>query len=726
MINLKRLRLFAFLVLCIVPSILFVIPVPIVGRFSNRTGQWFVALLTYLCLGCFFIGVVLARSHQFRRYRNRFAYLSLVLLGLVSISILKFGFSCFTTFVVLPVFFMSIVTFGIFVLADSSLGGAGVLSFISLLCCVVIGEAVLQRIPSSMLVREVFKTPPLALPDKSDEVYAKNGFRGKRPCRACPNDMIRIVAMGGSSTYGLPMASGAFTYSSYLQRFLDERRPTESFEVLNGGIAGAGIMQIVHSVKNTVLPLKPDIVTVCAWFNDNANAPGWYGVSGKSDRDAYVQLKVLWALQKFPGYQRVHRTRLFGLFRYYVLGGARLLGPHLFANKKVIQPKRMSPEEFEWGLEQIVEMGEENSFLPIFVLEPLNRSLSLEKALTKNQYYHSTLKVAEKFGVPVVRMPDVLHQHSSEWLFFDFIHPNAEGHRQTAESIYEKIFVDQDNDRVNKFFDVHRLDRKLPFLSAQPLYQFESEEIRGKKLTFKASAPLHEGSAEMILELAVNDGILHRFSGLESRERVFEVPAELFQYTQPIVDITLRAVPARDQLYNQRFQVGSTDLVSPVSIDVVSGGKDHGWRVKVEVERKRIDSDWRGYNAVVIGSVSGEVLASRYFDLMGARDNFRKMMSFIYGTGQYQEDGNNPIVVLSVKTDGSINSVPDELAQAFQFLGGSGKIPRPYESFALIGSPGSKPGTALEDLGKKLVEISIGSRKFAIGKLLHVRDVKIS
>ena len=154
--------------------------------------------------------------------------------------------------------------------AEEAIVGRSVVALVLTVSSFLWVELCLGVIPQSYLLTEVSSPPSLTTPDRGNLALQKHGFRGKRPCRTCSDDLIRIVTMGGSSTYGVPMYHSADTYSAELQRLLDVGRPWENYEVLNGGIAGFGLTQILDALEQVVLKTKPDIVSVCAWFNDSS------------------------------------------------------------------------------------------------------------------------------------------------------------------------------------------------------------------------------------------------------------------------------------------------------------------------------------------------------------------------------------------------------------------------------------------------------------------------
>jgi lysophospholipase L1-like esterase len=71
---------------------------------------------------------------------------------------------------------------------------------------------------------------------------------------------ITIVAVGSSSTSGAGASSSAGSYPSRLEVELKERFPAATIRVLNRGVGGEEVQDMVARFENTVLSEKPDLV----------------------------------------------------------------------------------------------------------------------------------------------------------------------------------------------------------------------------------------------------------------------------------------------------------------------------------------------------------------------------------------------------------------------------------------------------------------------------------
>ena len=410
------------------------LPLPLQTKSSPYTGL-FLSIVICIFIICFFLSRRIA--HFFKGYKL-FIFSAGLLILLITTLILNLQSIYLSGISLLTIS----LAWGIFFFQGSKISGSGVVSLFLTLCTILTLEYSLRSIPNNVLLKSVSNVPKLAPVDRGNQVFEKNGYRGKRPCQDCPKDLLRIVTMGGSSTYGVPMFYSRYAYAEVLGKLLKERLPDKNFEVLNGGIPGYGITQIIDSLKEVVIKDKPQIVTICAWFNDSSNIPNWYSLGNSSDIEGYKQAKLLEFIENLPGYSTIHRSKLYGVFRYYIIslrqrfqGNNKPKGD----SKKSRKRPRMTPEEFRWGLEEVVKLGKENNFIPVFIYEPLNRTGKLQSNIKGYKYYSAVKEIAEKNGLPLVDTLSVFSEHREEWLFYDFIHPNARGHELIAEAIYDTL-----------------------------------------------------------------------------------------------------------------------------------------------------------------------------------------------------------------------------------------------------------------------------------------------
>jgi lysophospholipase L1-like esterase len=94
------------------------------------------------------------------------------------------------------------------------------------------------------------------------------GFRGKETTWDKPAGTFRILTLGGSSTYGQSESKDDAVWSQRLETLLNERKPTERIEVVNGGVSGWTSFEMLGQLAFRGLDLSPDLVIVYEAVND--------------------------------------------------------------------------------------------------------------------------------------------------------------------------------------------------------------------------------------------------------------------------------------------------------------------------------------------------------------------------------------------------------------------------------------------------------------------------
>jgi lysophospholipase L1-like esterase len=93
------------------------------------------------------------------------------------------------------------------------------------------------------------------------------GFRGEEFSAVKPPGVYRIVALGGSTTYGIGLNDDE-TYPYYLQKELRKRLGTDKIEVINAGLVSATSAETLSRFLLKILPLEPDMVILYEGYND--------------------------------------------------------------------------------------------------------------------------------------------------------------------------------------------------------------------------------------------------------------------------------------------------------------------------------------------------------------------------------------------------------------------------------------------------------------------------
>lgn len=96
------------------------------------------------------------------------------------------------------------------------------------------------------------------------------GTFGSRASLSADGDAVRILCVGDSHTYGLPLPR-AESYPSQLERRLSERHPDRRFQVVNLGIPGTNSGYLANRLERQMLQLQPRLVLVWVGVNNQWN-----------------------------------------------------------------------------------------------------------------------------------------------------------------------------------------------------------------------------------------------------------------------------------------------------------------------------------------------------------------------------------------------------------------------------------------------------------------------
>ena len=275
------------------------------------------------------------------------------------------------------------------------------------------------------------------------------GYRDEEELRPDkPNDEIRILCIGDSSTYGLNVDQDQ-TFPAQLQGILNQRRWEGSYKVINAGCPGFSSFQAMRLLETRGRSTQPDIIILSVGVNDS-------GTVRQSDVENDYHNAPL------PFLRRMFFQTNSYYFLSNLIGQIRLQMPG-YRNKKQFRP-RVFEYEFESNLRTCIKIAQSLKARMIFcsISVPIN-------------YLEAMKRVAEEEGITMVNAEDALFRilpliggSISEYggqkmrkltqledprgsvygyceksiairqdnrLMDDFIHPNPIGYRAIAEDI---------------------------------------------------------------------------------------------------------------------------------------------------------------------------------------------------------------------------------------------------------------------------------------------------
>lgn len=257
-----------------------------------------------------------------------------------------------------------------------------------------------------------------------------DGFRGGPLQRTKPADVVRLVALGDSVSFGFGVPEDE-VFIARVAALVAPALAPRRVEWINAGVPGFTSVQGMRDLERRVLGLEPDVVTVLYGWND-----GWRTAVPDTSRRPPSRAVAL-----------IERSRLLTLARW----GANLLARQAGLVRR--DPRGLLPrvpvEEFEATLLEIVERIRGAGALPVLVTPPaafgperppeayFRYEWTVPRAElepTRRRYADAIRRAAARAAVPLV---DCASQVPADPTLFlaDGYHPNAAGYRLMAEQI---------------------------------------------------------------------------------------------------------------------------------------------------------------------------------------------------------------------------------------------------------------------------------------------------
>jgi len=278
--------------------------------------------------------------------------------------------------------------------------------------------------------------------------HNSRGFRGPEwPSGKSPGT-VRIVALGGSTTYGIFSKTGEDTWPALLRERLGQRVAVP-VEVINLGVAAYTTHEILGVMSMVVPDLQPDIVLIHVGANE-AFAVG-YPEEGGNDN---TRFRHAWNYRPIPGIWRflMRHTYFFRVFGLTLgIHSGRLPGD-LIPVIQYARPDAKSARNcagtatgryFRRNVNTLITLTRHIGARPVLITHPLNPDWQ-----TKDGSYHALvadahrrnnrilMDLAREEGVTCIAMHRRLQ---STGFFMDAIHMNRAGMVQKARLLAEDL-----------------------------------------------------------------------------------------------------------------------------------------------------------------------------------------------------------------------------------------------------------------------------------------------
>lgn len=103
---------------------------------------------------------------------------------------------------------------------------------------------------------------------KGETFHNSLGFRNDEFPLDKSENVFRIVALGGSSTYDVSIEDNREIFTAQLEKILDEQYGYTGVQVINAGVPGYNSWEILVNLEFRVLDLDPDLVIIYEGTND--------------------------------------------------------------------------------------------------------------------------------------------------------------------------------------------------------------------------------------------------------------------------------------------------------------------------------------------------------------------------------------------------------------------------------------------------------------------------
>jgi len=265
-----------------------------------------------------------------------------------------------------------------------------------------------------------------------NEYLARHLFRGRQFPLAKPAGTVRVVSLGGSSTWGFRIPSTSRgDYPSQLERRLTAARAGGALlppvEVINGAFVGATGARLYPYLRDALLAFSPDIVTLSLTFNDSTSC-------SLGDEEAYYErITAPGASRSWWTERRVDRELL---REREALAAIKLRldadGRRSAELWRACGLGSSPPERFAATLRRFAELGRQRGFRLVLIKEPW---VGPGRLVWREEFHDAIDRVAAEYGLPVVDpAPDIAAAGGAS-LFMDGVHATAEGNTVIAAAL---------------------------------------------------------------------------------------------------------------------------------------------------------------------------------------------------------------------------------------------------------------------------------------------------
>jgi lysophospholipase L1-like esterase len=276
---------------------------------------------------------------------------------------------------------------------------------------------------------------------RSDRVKINSlGFRGEEFPLKKPLNEYRVVAIGGSTTFGI-YQEDAYTYPVALERALRQGLGTDRIRVINAGLVSATSADSLHRMFTEILALEPDMLVVYHGFNDIVPR-----VFNNFSMDYYHFRRVDPNNTSVMSHLLIYRLLLRAVFPAAFSDNTNLVKYiWKFENlpaadeDKIANFEATTSSAFERNMEDIIRVAQSNGSKVVLATFAIDKTrpnwmpyLPAElwpRGVAENN--ESIRRLAERFGLPLVDFYSYALAHKA--MFYDSVHMTDDGSRLQGE-----------------------------------------------------------------------------------------------------------------------------------------------------------------------------------------------------------------------------------------------------------------------------------------------------
>jgi lysophospholipase L1-like esterase len=276
---------------------------------------------------------------------------------------------------------------------------------------------------------------------RTDFRFNSLGYRGPVFNIEKRSDKLRLVCMGDSGTMGWRVRDHQ-TYCALLPGLMLEKAGMK-VETINAGVFGYTSYQGLNQLQKRILPLRPDIITICYNWNDHAGAIQMFGSAGKTgvqkpDRDLPVEKRsgALVALSHLRIFQFLENAVL----RAESYSARAVENEDTEQSKEDSKIRRVPPEHYRQNLVMMIEVARANKIVPVLLTQsfnPKDRPQNRIHRQIQKKYNEIVIEVANKENVLYVDPAPSLEAEAD--FFTSNTHPSVRGHKRISQLLSNAI-----------------------------------------------------------------------------------------------------------------------------------------------------------------------------------------------------------------------------------------------------------------------------------------------